>query len=61
MVIVIAVVLTLVFEQRRLRSRAVVWFLLLAVVGQNLLANGIKVVVDRAQQDLRQLTGFASS
>ena len=61
MVIVIAVVLTLVFEQRRLRSRAVVLFLLVAVIGQNVLANGIKVLVDRARPDLSQLTGFASS
>ena len=59
--LVVVVVLTLVIEQRRIPSRAAIGFLLLVVVGQNLLANGTKVLVNRARPDVSQLTGFAGS
>jgi len=59
--LIVVVLLTLVVEQRRIPNRAAIGFLLLVVVGQNLLANGIKVLVDRARPDLSQLTGFAGS
>ena len=59
--LIVVVALTLVIEQRRIPHRAAIGFLLLVVVGQNLLANGIKVLVNRARPDLSQLTGFAGS
>src|SRR5262245_13232895 len=59
--LIVVVVVTLVVEQRRIPSRAAIGFLVLVVVGQNLLANGIKALVDRARPDLSQLTGFAGS
>ena len=59
--LIVVVVLTLVVEQRRIPNRAAIGFLLLVVVGQNLLANGTKVLVNRARPDLSQLTGFAGS
>jgi membrane-associated phospholipid phosphatase len=59
--LVVVVVMVLVVEQRRIPSRAAIGFLLLVVVGQNLLANGIKALVNRARPDLSQLTGFAGS
>ena len=59
--LIVVVLLTLVVEQRRIPNRAAIGFLLLVVVGQNLLANGTKVLVSRARPDLSQLTGFAGS
>jgi membrane-associated phospholipid phosphatase len=59
--LIVVVLITLVVEQRRIHHRAAIAFLLLVVVGQNLLANGIKVVVNRARPALSQLTGFAGS
>jgi membrane-associated phospholipid phosphatase len=59
--LIVVVVVTLVIEQRRIPHRAAIGFLLLVVVGQNLLANGTKVLVNRARPDLSQLTGFAGS
>ena len=59
--LIVVVLLTLVVEQRRIPNRAAIGFLLLVLVGQNLLANGIKELVDRARPDLSQLTGFAGS
>ena len=59
--LIVVVLLTLVIEQRRIPSRAAIGFLLLVAVGQNLLANGTKFLVNRARPDLNQLTGFAGS
>ena len=59
--LIVVGLLTLVIEQRRIPNRAAIGFLLLVMVGQNLLANGIKVLVDRARPALSQLTGFAGS
>ena len=59
--LIVVVLLTLVVEQRRMPNRAAIGFLLLVVVGQNLLANGTKALVNRARPDLSQLTGFAGS
>ncbi|HEV8296788.1 MAG TPA: phosphatase PAP2 family protein [Acidimicrobiales bacterium] len=51
----------LVVETRRARNRAVISFLLLTVVGQNLIVNGSKFLIDRARPDINRLTGFSSS
>jgi undecaprenyl-diphosphatase len=59
--VVVVTVAVAVLEHRRIRSGSALLFLLLVVVGQNLLANGIKALVDRARPDLDQLTGFAGS
>jgi undecaprenyl-diphosphatase len=59
--ILVIVGVTAVVEHRRLPSRAALAFLAAVVVGQNLLANGIKVLVDRARPDLSQLTGFSGT
>jgi undecaprenyl-diphosphatase len=59
--IIVIIVVTAVFEYRRIPSRAVLAFLAAVAVGQNLLANGIKLLVDRARPELSQLTGFAGS
>ncbi len=48
-------------EWHRRPSRGIVIFLAVLLVGQNLLANGIKVLVNRARPDLDQLTGFSGS
>jgi membrane-associated phospholipid phosphatase len=59
--ILVIVLVTAVLEYRRIPSRAIIAFLIAVAVGQNLLANGIKVFVDRARPDLSQLTGFSGS
>ena len=46
--LIVVVLIVLVVEQRRIPNHAAIGFLLVVVVGQNLLANGIKVLVDRA-------------
>ena len=58
--IVVGLVVALV-EGRRIPNRSPILFLLLVLVGQNLLANGAKLVVDRARPDISRLTGFAGS
>ena len=55
------VVVTAVLEYRRIPSRAIIAFLVAVAVGQNLLANGIKLLVDRARPEVGQLTGFSGS
>ncbi len=47
-------------ELRRTRRRAVIAFLVMTVVGQNLIVNATKVVVSRARPSIDQLTGFSS-
>jgi undecaprenyl-diphosphatase len=59
--IIVIVVVTAVLEYRRIPSRAIIAFLVAVAVGQNLLANGIKLLVDRARPDVSQLTGFSGS
>ncbi len=44
---------------RHHRHGAVIGFLALAVVGQNLLSNGIKLLVDRVRPDVDPLAGFS--
>jgi undecaprenyl-diphosphatase len=46
-------------ESRRTRTRAVIGFLTLVVVGQLILMNLTKFVVDRPRPDIQQLTGFS--
>jgi undecaprenyl-diphosphatase len=50
-----------IIEQRRIPNRSALAFLALVIVGQNLLANGTKELVDRTRPALLQLTGFAGS
>lgn len=59
-VISIALVVAAI-EYRRLRSRAVVGYLVVVVAGQFALSNGIKVLVGRKRPNLLHLTGFSSS
>jgi undecaprenyl-diphosphatase len=59
--LLVIVLVTAVLEYRRIPSRAVLAFLAAVAIGQNLLANGIKALVDRARPNLSQLTGFAGS
>ena len=59
--IIVIVVVTAVLEYRRIPSRAIIAFLVAVAVGQNLLANGIKLLVDRARPEVGQLTGFSGS
>jgi undecaprenyl-diphosphatase len=59
--VVVVTVAVAMLEHRRIRSGSALLFLLLVVVGQNLLANGIKALVDRTRPDLNQLTGHAGS
>jgi undecaprenyl-diphosphatase len=48
-----------VIAWRHHRHGAVIGFLVLAVVGQNLLSNGIKLLVDRVRPDVDPLAGFS--
>jgi undecaprenyl-diphosphatase len=48
-----------VFEARRSRAWATVWFLAIVVGGQYAVADTIKALVDRARPDLLRLTGFS--
>ncbi len=59
-IIAVGLVVALV-EWRRIPSRSAIAFLVLVLVGQNLLANGTKLVVARARPDLSQLTGFSGT
>ncbi|HEY8093658.1 MAG TPA: phosphatase PAP2 family protein [Acidimicrobiales bacterium] len=59
-IITVALVAAIV-EQRRIPSRSAPLFLLIVLVGQNLLANGAKLAVGRARPSISQLTGFAGS
>jgi undecaprenyl-diphosphatase len=59
-VVVIAVTaIVAVVEYRRLPARALVPFLALVVVGQNVVTNLVKVLVDRARPDVDPLAGFS--
>ena len=59
-VIAISLVVALV-ESRRSRARPIVGFLALVVAGQFLVANLVKLMVDRPRPDLNHLTGFSGS
>jgi undecaprenyl-diphosphatase len=54
-------VVVAVLEHRRIPNRSALVFVVAVFVGQNLLANGTKLVIERARPDIRQLTGFAGS
>ncbi len=45
----------------RLHGRAIVEFLVVVVVGQNLVANLVKLLVDRARPDIDPLAGFSGA
>ena len=45
----------------RTRRWAVFTFLAVVMIGISVLVNGVKLIVDRARPDIRQLTGFSSS
>ncbi len=59
-VIIVAVVVGLI-EYRRVPVRMIPFFLLLVVGGQNVIANGVKVLVDRARPDIHPLAGFSGA
>jgi membrane-associated phospholipid phosphatase len=59
--LIVGAVVIAAVEHHRLPHRAVVPFLLATLVGQNLLANGVKAVVGRARPDIDRLTGFSGS
>ena len=48
-----------VIAWRHHRHGAVIGFLALAVIGQNLLSNGIKLLIDRVRPDVDPLAGFS--
>ena len=59
--IIVVVVAVGIIEYLRIPSRSAALFLILVVVGQNLLANGTKVLVNRARPDIQRLTGYSGS
>jgi membrane-associated phospholipid phosphatase len=59
--IVLASLLVAVVEWRRVRSSALLGFLLLTVAGQFALSNAVKELVERARPDIDRLTGFAGT
>jgi undecaprenyl-diphosphatase len=59
LVIVPLAAVVAIVETIRLRSAAVVTFLILTVGGQFLVANILKAIVNRARPDFDQLTGFS--
>jgi membrane-associated phospholipid phosphatase len=59
-VIVIAVAIGLV-ELKRVPSRWLPLFLVIVVGGQNVIANTVKVLVDRARPDIDPLAGFSGA
>jgi membrane-associated phospholipid phosphatase len=48
-----------VLEFRRIASRALIFFLVLTVLGQVAMSNLIKALVNRARPDINRLTGFS--
>ena len=58
--IAIAVVVALVVS-RRLNPRSVVAFLAVVMIGQTILTNVIKAIVDRTRPDIDRLTGFSGA
>jgi undecaprenyl-diphosphatase len=49
------IVAILVYEMRRMPNRTVVWFMLVVYVGDKIVTNGIKLLVDRARPTLNPL------
>lgn len=60
-VMIVVAVSAAVAETIRTRTRAVVGFLALVVIGQLVLQNVTKLIVDRARPDILRLTGFSGS
>jgi membrane-associated phospholipid phosphatase len=48
-------------EYVRTRARAVFWFVAVVVIGQVVLVNVTKVIVDRSRPDIARLTGFSGA
>ncbi len=57
--VLLLALLVAVADYGRIRNRAVFGFLALAVIGQFLVSNVIKLIVGRARPDLLPLTGFS--
>jgi undecaprenyl-diphosphatase len=57
-VIVVAVIIAII-EMVRRPARMLPVYLALVVLGQNLIANTVKVIVDRARPDIHPLAGFS--
>ncbi len=55
------VLLAAIAQYRRTRTKAVVGFLAVVMLGQVAATNLTKVIVDRARPDIRQLTGFSGA
>jgi membrane-associated phospholipid phosphatase len=60
-VMIVVAVLTAITQYRRTRTRAVIGFIAIVVIGQTLLTNLTKLLVDRARPDIHRLTGFSGS
>ncbi len=56
-VVVALAVVVLVIEHRRVPSRKIVWFFLVAIGGTVAITNLVKVLVDRARPDIARLVG----
>lgn len=60
-IMIVVTVIAAIVEYARTRSRAVFVFLLVVVLGQVLLTNTTKFIVDRPRPDIARLTGFSGS
>jgi membrane-associated phospholipid phosphatase len=61
-VVVVALAIVVgVVEYRRAPSRAIPAFLALVVIGQNVVNNTVKALVDRARPDIHPLAGFSGA
>jgi undecaprenyl-diphosphatase len=60
-VMIAVALLAAITQYRRTRTKTVIGFLLVVVVGQVLLTNLTKVIVGRARPDIHRLTGFSGA
>jgi membrane-associated phospholipid phosphatase len=60
-VMVVIAISAAIIEYARTRTRAVVGFLALVVIGQLILQNVTKLIVNRDRPDIHRLTGFSGS
>jgi undecaprenyl-diphosphatase len=58
---IIIALAAVVYEFARTRVRAVFWFMLAVVIGQVILTNLTKYIVNRPRPDIARLTGFSGS
>jgi membrane-associated phospholipid phosphatase len=60
-VMIAVAILAAITQYRRTRTKAVISFLLVVVIGQVLVTNLTKVIVGRARPDIHRLTGFSGA